>query len=59
MRFPLQHFIYLVLENVDQGNKVCHFYGDVAFDYDINYEIFNLTNVGKNVFLFLFLLKFQ
>ena len=40
---------------------MCHFYGDVGFDDDDdnNYEIFNLTNVGKNLFSFLFLLKFH
>ena len=40
------------------------FYGDVGFDDDYddddnNYEIFNLTNVGKNLFSFLFLKKFH
>jgi hypothetical protein len=42
---------------------VYYFYGDVGLDGDDdddkNNEIFNLTNVGKNIFSFLFLLKFH
>ena len=62
--FSIVTFIYQVLHDAVQWNNVSHFYGDVGFDDDYdddddNYDIFNLINVGKNLFSFLFLLKFH
>jgi hypothetical protein len=32
------------------NKNLCYFYDDYDDDNDNEYEIFNLTNVGKNIF---------